>query len=176
MEPVTIRPMQAQHWPAVRTIYQAGIDTGHATFESRAPESFEQWLGGHVPELCLVALGDGTGGGTPLGWAALSRTSSRCIYAGVAEESVYVDPSFCRRGVGRSLLAALIAQSEDRGYWTLQAGIFPENTASVALHRALGFEPIGLRRRIGRMSFGPLAGRWRDVLFLERRSPRIGVD
>ncbi|MFI4869018.1 MAG: GNAT family N-acetyltransferase [Steroidobacterales bacterium] len=172
MEPVTIQPMQAQHWPGVRSIYQAGIDTGHATFESRAPESFEQWLAGHVPELCLVALS----GATPLGWAALSRTSSRCIYAGVAEESVYVDPTYGRRGVGRSLLAALIAQSEDRGYWTLQAGIFPENTASVALHRALGFEPIGLRRRIGRMSFGPMAGRWRDVLHLERRSPRIGVD
>ena len=172
MQPVTIQPMRAQHWPAVQAIYQAGIDTGHATFESRAPESFDQWLAGHVPELCLVALG----GGTPLGWAALSRSSSRCIYAGVAEESVYVDPSHCRHGVGRSLLAALIAQSEDRGYWTLQAGIFPENTASVALHRALGFEPIGLRRRIGRMSFGPLAGRWRDVLYLERRSPRIGID
>jgi phosphinothricin acetyltransferase len=94
----------------------------------------------------------------------------------VAEESVYVAPLHCRRGIGRRLLTALICQSEDRGYGTLQAGIFPENTASIGLHRALGFEAIGLRRRIGRMSFGPMAGQWRDVLYLERRSPRIGVD
>jgi L-amino acid N-acyltransferase YncA len=172
MEPVSIQPMQAQHWPAVRVIYQAGIDTGHATFESCTPESFEQWLTAHVPELCLVALR----GGTALGWAALGLASDRSVYAGVAEESVYVAPSHLRRGVGRSLLAALISQSEERGYWTLQAGIFPENAASIALHRALGFETLGLRRRIGRMSFGPMAGRWRDVLCLERRSQRVGVD
>ncbi len=172
MAPVSIHPMQAQHWPAVRAIYQAGIDTGHASFESHAPESFESWLLGHVAELCLVALDCGT----PLGWAALGRVSSRCVYAGVGEVSVYVAPSYYRRGVGRQLLAALISQSEQRGYWTLQAGIFPENTASVALHQALGFEVLGLRRRLGRMSFGPLAGRWRDVLYLERRSQRVGID
>jgi phosphinothricin acetyltransferase len=98
------------------------------------------------------------------------------VYAGVAEVSVYVAPSCQRRGAGRQLLAALIAQSEERDYWTLQAGIFPENGASVALHQALGFEVLGLRRRLGRMSFGPLAGQWRDVLLLERRSQRAGVD
>ena len=172
MEPVTIQPLQAQHWAAVRAIYQAGIDTGHATFESRAPESFDQWLEGHVPELCLVAVG----GGTPLGWAALGRTSHRSVYAGVAEESVYVAPSFSRRGLGRRLLAQRISQSEEHGYWTLQAGVLPENTASIALHRALGFEALGLRRCIGRMGYGPMAGRWRDVLYLERRSQRIGID
>jgi phosphinothricin acetyltransferase len=168
---VSIQPLQAQHWTEVRAIYLAGIDTGHATFESRAPDTFEQWLSGHVPELCLVAIE----AGTPVGWTALRRTSARSVYAGVADESVYVAPSHARRGVGRSLLAALIQQSEERGYWTLQAGVFPENVASVALHRALGFESIGLRRRIGRMSHGPMAGQWRDVLFLERRSPRVGV-
>jgi phosphinothricin acetyltransferase len=172
LQPVIIEPMQAQHWPAVRAIYQAGIDTGHATFESRAPDSFGQWLAGHVPELCLVAID----AGVPAGWAALARVSSRCVYAGVAEVSVYVAPSCQRRGAGRQLLAALIAQSEERDYWTLQAGIFPENGASVALHQALGFEVLGLRRRLGRMSFGPLAGQWRDVLLLERRSQRAGVD
>jgi phosphinothricin acetyltransferase len=171
-QPLSIQPLQAQHWASVRAIYQAGIDTGHATFESRAPESFEQWLAGHVPELCLVALDDGT----PVGWAALGRASARSVYAGVAEESVYVAPSHARRGVGRSLLAALIQQSEERGYWTLQAGIFPENLASIALHRGVGFEALGLRRGVGRMSHGPLAGRWRDVLFLERRSKRVGID
>jgi L-amino acid N-acyltransferase YncA len=167
-----IESMQAQHWPAVRAIYQAGIDTGHATFESRAPDSFAQWLSDHVPELCLLAID----AGTPAGWAALGRVSSRCVYAGVGEVSVYVALSCQRRGIGRELLTALIAQSEERGYWTLQAGIFPENRASIALHQALGFEVLGLRRRLGRMSFGPLAGQWRDVLLLERRSQRAGVD
>jgi L-amino acid N-acyltransferase YncA len=164
--------MQVQHWPAVRAIYQAGIDTGHATFESRTPDSFEQWLAGHVPELCLLAID----AGTPAGWAAVGRVSGRCVYAGVGELSVYVAPSCQRRGVGRRLLTALIAQSEERGYWTLQAGIFPENGASITLHQALGFEIVGARRRLGRMSFGPLAGQWRDVLLLERRSQRAGVD
>ena len=167
-----IQQLQPAHWTAVREIYQAGIDTGHATFESRAPESFEQWIGGHVAQLCLVAVA----GDTLLGWAALSRASGRCVYAGVAEESVYVAPMHLRRGIGRRLLEELISQSEERGYWTLQAGIFPENSASIALHRSLGFEALGLRRRIGRMGYGPMAGRWRDVLYLERRSPRVGVD
>jgi phosphinothricin acetyltransferase len=164
--------MQAQHWPRVRAIYQAGIDTGHATFESHAPESFESWLLGHVPELCLVALD----ASTALGWAALGRVSSRCVYAGVGEVSVYVAPSHQRRGIGHAVLAALIAQSEARGYWTLQAGIFPENPGSLALHQRLGFRVLGLRSRLGRMSFGPLAGRWRDVLQLERRSQGVGID
>jgi phosphinothricin acetyltransferase len=172
MEALSIQPLQAQHWAAVRAIYQAGIDTGHATFESRAPQAFEQWLEGHVPELCLVAIA----GGTPLGWAALGRASPRSVYAGVADESIYVAPSHTRRGVGRRLLSALIQQSEEHGYWTLQAGVFPENVASLALHRALGFEALGLRRRIGRMAYGPMAGQWRDVLYLERRSRRVGVD
>jgi L-amino acid N-acyltransferase YncA len=172
MEPVSIHTMQAAHWPAVRAICQAGIDTGHATFESGAAESFQLWPEGHVPELCLVAAG----GDTPLGWAAWGRVSDRCVYAGVAEESVYVAPAYSRRGIGRQLLAALIEQSEQRGYWSLQAGIFPENAASLTLHRALGFEVLGLRRGLGKMSFGPLAGCWRDVLYLERRSRRVGIN
>jgi L-amino acid N-acyltransferase YncA len=172
MVPLSIQPMRAQHWPSVRAIYQAGIDTGQATFESQAPESFESWLAGHVPELCLVALD----ASTTLGWAALGRVSSRCVYAGVGEVSVYVAASHQGRGIGRALLAALIAQSEERGYWMLQAGIFPENAGSLALHRGLGFQVLGLRSQLGRMSFGPLAGRWRDVLQLERRSERVGID
>jgi phosphinothricin acetyltransferase len=172
MGPLSIQPMRAQNWPDVRAIYQAGIDTGHATFESEAPGSFETWLQSHVAELSLVALQ----AGTPLGWAALGPVSSRCVYAGVGEVSVYVAPSYQRRGIGRSLLAALIAQSEQRGYWTLQAGIFPENASSVALHQALGFQALGLRRRLGRMSFGPLAGQWRDVLHVERRSQCVGIE
>ena len=172
MAAVSIQPMQAQHWPAVRAIYQAGIDTGHATFESQAPGSFETWLQSHVAELCMVAVD----ASAALGWAALGPVSSRCVYVGVGEVSVYVDPAYQRRGIGRALLAALIAQSEQRGYWTLQAGIFPENATSVALHQALGFQVLGLRRRLGRMSFGPLTGQWRDVLYLERRSQRVGTD
>jgi phosphinothricin acetyltransferase len=164
--------MREEHWPAVRAIYQAGIDTGQATFASEPPATWEAWERGHLPELNVVALE----GSSVRGWAALAPVSSRCVYAGVAEVSVYVAPGAQGRGTGRLLLEALIARSEARHIWTLQAGIFPENTASVALHRAVGFTDVGLRRGLGKMGFGPLAGRWRDVLLLERRSSVAGRD
>jgi L-amino acid N-acyltransferase YncA len=137
-----IESMQAQHWPAVRAIYQAGIDTGHATFESRAPDSFDQWLVGHEAELCLVAID----AGTPAGWAALGRVSSRCVYAGVGEVSVYVAPSCQRRGVGRQLLTALIAQSEERGLldaagWHLPGEQRQHRSASGTRFRSAGAAP-----------------------------------
>lgn len=110
-----------------------------------------------------------------VGWAAASGVSDRCVYAGVAEVSVYVDPAAQGRGVGRALLEALIAFTEWEGMWTLQAGIFPENEPSLALHRAVGFRVVGVRERLGRMSGGPRAGQWRDVLLLERRSPTVGA-
>jgi L-amino acid N-acyltransferase YncA len=112
--------------------------------------------------------------GRVLGWAAASPTSDRCVYAGVAEISVYVHPDAQGRGVGRQLLGALIESTEDAGIWTLQAGVFPENAASLGLHEAAGFRTVGVRHRLGRMSHGPLAGQWRDVVFLERRSERVG--
>jgi L-amino acid N-acyltransferase YncA len=164
--------MDENHWPAVREIYQAGIDTGHATFESAPPATWEKWLDNHINELSLVALA----GGAVLGWASLSASSDRCVYAGVAENSVYVAPIAKGVGLGRKLLAELIERSEGKNIWTLQAGIFPENVASVALHKSLGFQTVGIRRRLGKMRHGPLAGQWRDVLALERRSSCAGID
>jgi L-amino acid N-acyltransferase YncA len=164
--------MTEAHWPHVRAIYQAGIDTGHATFAAAPPATWAAWQQDHLKDLSLVVLR----GPTVVGWASLAAVSGRCVYAGVAEVSVYIAPDARGRGVGRQLLAALIERSETNNLWTLQAGIFPENQASVALHRAAGFEPVGLRRRLGKMEYGPLAGRWRDVLLLERRSARVGTD
>jgi phosphinothricin acetyltransferase len=146
-------------------IYRAGIATGHATFETDAP-TWEAWDAGHCPVCRLCARS----GGTVVGWAALSPVSRRAVYTGVAEVSVYVHPDWRGRGVGAGLLADLIAASERHGYWTLQAGIFPENVASVALHLRHGFRVAGRRERIGRHH-----GVWRDTLLLERRSRVAGV-
>jgi phosphinothricin acetyltransferase len=164
--------MLEEHWPAVRAIYKAGIQTGHATFASEPPASWAAWQKDHLNELSVVAID----GATVKGWASLAPVSGRCVYAGVAEVSVYVEPIARGRGVGRLLLGALIDGSEGKNFWTLQAGIFPENAASLALHRRLAFVEVGLRHRLGKMSFGPMAGQWRDVLLLERRSSRVGID
>ncbi|MFT4264502.1 MAG: GNAT family N-acetyltransferase [Nocardioides sp.] len=163
-------PLLAAHWPEVERIYGAGIATGHATFES-APPTWERFDAGKRADLRLVALDPA---GRVLGWAAASDTSDRCVYAGVVEHSVYVDPAAHGSGVGRALLDGLVAAAEDAGVWTIQSGIFPENTASLALHRAAGFRVVGTRRRLGRMTHGPFAGRWRDVTLVERRSTVVG--
>jgi phosphinothricin acetyltransferase len=159
--------MTAQHADDVLRIYAEGIATGHATFESEPP-AWEVWDGGHLAAHRFVAVDDD---GTVLGWAAASPVSGRCVYAGVIEDSVYVADAARGRGVGRELLAALLQSARDEGAWTVQAGIFPENEASVALHEAAGFRVVGTRERMGRMGYGPLAGRWRDVLLLEDRFP-----
>jgi L-amino acid N-acyltransferase YncA len=160
-----IRAMTADDWPRVRAIYEEGIATGNATFETSAP-SWEQWHAAHLPHSRLVAVQDGV----VVGWAALSGVSDRCAYAGVAEVSVYVAASARGRGVGRELLGALARESERAGLWTLQAGIFPENVGSIAIHERCGFRMVGRRVRLGR-----LAGAWRDVVLLERRSEVTGV-
>ena len=162
----TLALLTADHWPEVERIYAAGIATGHATFES-APPTWEKFDAAKHPELSLVALGPS---GRVLGWAAASSVSDRCVYAGVVEHSVYVDPAAQGAGVGRTLLDGLIATAETVGVWTIQSGIFPENTASLALHQAAGFRIIGTRERLGQMTHGPMAGKWRDVIFIERRS------
>jgi L-amino acid N-acyltransferase YncA len=159
-----VRPLQPADWPVVRAIYEEGIATGHATFETEAP-SWERWDAAHLQDGRLIGLSDEAA----LGWAALSPVSSRCVYAGVAEVSVYVSAQARGRGVGRALLAALVEASERSGLWTLQAGIFPENTGSLRLHTSCGFRVIGRRERIGQ-----LKGEWRDTLLLERRSGVIG--
>ena len=162
---MTIRPMRLEDWPAVRRIYEEGIATGDATFESSAP-SWERWDASHLAIGRLVADVDGE----VAGWAALSGVSDRCVYAGVAEVSVYVADHARGHGLGGQLLEALIAASEEAGIWTLQAGIFPENAASLAIHRRSDFREIGRRERLGR-----LRGLWRDVLLLERRSRTVGT-
>jgi phosphinothricin acetyltransferase len=162
---VPIVEMTDAHAEAVLRIYQAGIDGGNATFETATP-SWEKWRAGHLDRLELVALD----AGKVIGWAAAGAVSDRCAYAGVAEHSVYVDPSHQGRGVGRALLEALITASEDKGIWTLQSGIFPENTPSLALHNRAGFRVVGIRQRIGRHH-----DRWRDVVMVERRSPQGGT-
>lgn len=157
--------MRTPDWERVRAIYIEGIESGHATFETTAPP-WEAWDAAHLAGCRYVAVRDGR----VIGWAALVPVSSRCVYEGVAEVSVYVASEARGTGVGRALLRRLIEGSEEIGLWTLQAGVFPENEASVALHRSLGFRRVGIRERIGRMH-----GVWRDVLLLERRSDRVGV-
>ena len=159
-------------WPEVAAIYAEGIATGHATFAGAPPDSFADFSEGKMMECGIVARD----GGKILGWATLAVVSDRCVYAGVAEVSVYVATAARGGGVGAALLRGLIARSEEVGVWTLQAGIFPENTASLALHARFGFRVVGKRERLGKMSHGPLAGRWRDVLLLERRSVVAGVE
>jgi phosphinothricin acetyltransferase len=161
-----LSPLTVAHWPEVQEIYRQGIATGNATFETQAPP-WDVWDAGHLTHSRLV----GTDAEEQvLGWAALSAVSGRCVYGGVAEVSVYVADAARGQGLGRLLLAALVAESEKHGIWTLQAGIFPENTASIRLHEALGFRVLGRRERIGM-----LGGVWRDTLLLERRSAVVGT-
>ena len=159
-----VRTMTTQDWSAVRAIYAAGIATEEATFQQAVPD-WQEWNDSHLVDCRLVAEDDRS----TLGWAALSPVSSRCVYAGVAEVSVYVAERARGRGIGRTLLDALVAESERAGLWTLQAGIFPENAASISLHERCGFRVVGRRERLGEMK-----GRWRDVLLLERRSSTTG--
>jgi L-amino acid N-acyltransferase YncA len=155
--------MSAGDWEDVRRIYAEGIATGNATFETEPP-SWESWDSAHRKDCRLVA----SDGDALLGWAALSRVSERCAYGGVAEVSVYVGSAARGRGVGRTLLSELVRASEEAGIWTLQAGVFPENKASIAIHQKCGFRVVGVREKLGR-----LAGVWRDVVLLERR---VGSD
>jgi L-amino acid N-acyltransferase YncA len=170
---VRVEQMTAADWPAVAAIYREGIATGHATFTGEPPESFAEFCDGKIASCALVAREEPNN--RIVGWAALAKISRRCVYEGVAEVSIYVASSARGRGVGNALLRGLIAKSEAEGVWTLQAGIFPENTASVVLHERNGFRVVGQLERMGKMTFGPLAGRWRDVLLLERRSTVAGV-
>jgi L-amino acid N-acyltransferase YncA len=178
---VTIVPMRAEHAEQVLAIYRLGIESGNATFESAAP-TWSEFDAGKLPGHRFVALGAGespvgdslesegpVGASAVSGWVAASAASTRAVYAGVVETSVYVHPDAHGRGVGRALLSAQIAATEAAGIWTIRAGVFPENTASLALHAALGFRVIGTQERIGRHH-----GTWRDVVLLERRSPVVG--
>ena len=161
------RELIAQDWQQVKEIYEEGIATGNATFQSAAPD-WDEWDQSHVKNSRIVAVDDAS---NILGWAALTPVSGRCVYAGVAEVSVYVSDKARGKGIGKSLLKELIRQSEQNGFWTLTAGIFPENEASLKIHQQAGFKVLGIRERIGKMN-----GEWRNTVLLERRSDVAGVD
>ena len=162
---ISIEKMQPGHWQQVKTIYEDGIKTGNATFEISAPE-WEAWDKAHMQQCRFVAVENEK----VLGWAALVPVSGRCVYAGVAEVSVYVSDEARGKGLGKLLLQKLVEESEANDLWTLQAGIFPENIASITIHQSNGFRIIGTRERIGRLN-----GIWRDTLLLERRSGKVGI-
>jgi L-amino acid N-acyltransferase YncA len=164
-EEIRVEAMEPGDWPAVRRIFEEGIATRLATFETKAPD-WEAWDAAHLSVARLVARS----GEAVVAWVALIPYSPRAVYAGVAEESVYVAEGARGLGIGRRLLEAAVAASEQAGIWTLQAGIFPENAPSLALHRRLGFREIGVHRRLGRLD-----GEWRDVVLLERRSDVVGT-
>jgi L-amino acid N-acyltransferase YncA len=161
---VTVEELRPEHWPDVARIYAEGIATGDATFETEVP-SWERWDESHLAAHRFVALA----GEQIVGWAAVSPVSDRCVYGGVVENSVYVAAEARGKGVGRTLLEALVASTEAAGVWTIQTGIFPENDVSVRVHERVGYRVVGRRERLGRLN-----GVWRDVLLLERRSDAVG--
>ncbi len=163
---ISFEPLISEHWPAVRSIYQQGIATGNATFQ-QAPPDWSEWDQAHLQVCRWVAKV----GSEVVAWAALAPVSSRQVYAGVAEVSIYVAEGMRGRGIGKHLLQTLIADSEAAGFWTLQAGIFPENAESIRLHRGGDFRVVGTRVRLGNFN-----GHWRDVILLERRSDLTGND
>jgi L-amino acid N-acyltransferase YncA len=158
---MTIQPLVTYHYPSVKKIYEQGIATGQATFQTTAPE-WEEWDKSHLAHSRFVAIENNE----VVGWAALTPVSGRCVYAGVAEISVYVNEHYRGQGIGKILLQHLISESESHNIWTLQAGIFPENIGSLKIHESLGFRKVGYREKIGQ-----LKGIWRDTVLLEKRSP-----
>jgi phosphinothricin acetyltransferase len=174
MSDLRIELMKKADWPSVVAIWREGIATGHATFTAEPVSSYRLFCEGKLKFGNLVARAGPKGG--VVGWATLSKVSDRCVYAGVAELGIYVAAAVRGNGVGATLMRELIARAEAAGVWTLQAGIFPENKASLALHARHGFRAVGRRERLGKMPpHGPRGGEWRDVMLLERRSDVAGV-
>ena len=163
---ILFRPIKATDWEIVAEIYRQGIETNNATFQQQIP-TWEEWDNGHLKNCRILASIDNK----IAGWAALTPVSGRCVYAGVAEVSVYVADNFRGQNIGKMLLNKLIIESEKENLWTLQAGIFPENIASLTIHEKLGFRKVGYRENIGKMN-----GEWRDTVLMERRSKVVGID
>jgi len=157
--------MQPTDWEAVKRIYEEGIATGNATFQQQAPD-WKEWDSSHLQHSRIIAKENDA----IAGWAALTAVSGRCVYAGVAEVSVYVSENARGKGLGKKLLQSLVEESEANNIWTLQAGIFPENISSIKIHEDCGFHILGTREKIGQMN-----GTWRDTILMERRSKIIGV-
>jgi phosphinothricin acetyltransferase len=168
---IEIVPMIPSDWPAVAAIYQQGLDLGNSSFARQAPASWEEWSEHKLPECRLVARLEGE----VAGWAVFSPVSSRHVYRGVVELSIYIEQRTQRKGVGSALLQAMISESETHGIWTIQSLVFPENEGSVKLHLQNGFKLMCVHEKMGYMSFGPYAGQWRDVVLFERRSKVAGV-
>lgn len=166
----TVRTMTTADWPAVQEIYRQGVEDGEATFETTTP-TWDVFDAGKIPAPRLVATDND---GTVVGWAAASAVSTRNVYRGAIEHSVYIHRAARGRGVGRVLLDAFIDAAENAGFWTIQSSIFPENTASMRIHETAGFRIVGTRERIAKSTLGPHAGQWRDTILVERRSTRNG--
>lgn len=166
MMSVTFRQMTEQDWPEVSLIYKQGIDTGKATFQTGIPE-YSEWDAGHIKECRFVA----TQNDKIAGWVALSKVSSRCVYGGVAEVSIYIAEGSRGKGIGKALLDYLVSESEKVGFWMLQSGIMEDNAASLKLHEACGFRKVGLREKIGK----DCTGKWRSTVLMERRSKIVGI-
>ena len=164
--PLQFLDLEKSHYSIVKEIYELGIATGNATFQTEAP-SWEIWDQEHLTKGRLIAIDENN---KIVGWAALTPVSGRCVYAGVAEVSVYVHPNAQGKGIGKKLLEQLIRESEKDNLWTLQAGVFPENSSSLKIHEQCGFRKVGYREKIGKMK-----NVWRDTVLLERRSKAVGV-
>lgn len=165
-EKLIFRNLKKADWKQVSEIYQEGLNTGNASFETNVP-NWSEWNNGHLKDCRVIAEINSR----IVGWSALSTVSSRCVYGGVTEVSIYVSSNFSGQKIGTKLLERLIAESENKGIWTLQAGIFPENKGSILIHERLGFRKVGYREKIGKMK-----GVWRDTILLERRSNKIGIE
>jgi len=163
---IKILPLIPKHWVEVKKIYEQGLKTGIATFETESP-NWEEWNQSHLSICRFVAIQEEK----VIGWVALSPVSSRCVYGGVAETSIYIDEKFQGKGIGKMLLSEVIASSEENNYWMLQAGVMPANIGSIKLHESMGFRIVGYREKISKLN-----DVWMDNIFLERRSKVVGID
>lgn len=163
---IAFREMLDSDWEAVADIYRQGIETGNATFRQEVP-SWEYWNDAYSKKCRIVAIENGE----VVGWTAILPVSTRCVYGGVNEVSIYISLDHTGKNIGTRLLEELVKQSEENGIWTLQSGIFQENTGSIKIHEKNGFKTIGIREKIGKMN-----GRWRDVILMERRSQSVGIN